>query len=483
MKTWMVIIVAAVVSTGLYAHVGDHSHSIFMPHPVSSNLLYTGGHRLMAPLDDPQDSSLIVEHSVLYQQATDTDKNIPFFFGKGKQSLRVDEGEAGDLNPQWFNIASTDDSTYKSRLFIKPERELHGVVLRVQHGLGAVCNGMWAALSVPIMTVTHRLNPSESKDSTTVTSDETLFGSMPTALDWDNWRANKWSSVPQSYTGADDVTMQCGITLKGPRESTQRFYLEIALPVGSRPTGQYLFEPVVNGGGHFGLGLGISTVAPVYTFCDEFHFMYVTQAQYRYHFAGKQQRTPDLKGQPFSRYLIYMDTDLTPNVTNVSLKAANGVNFFTRDVVVTPGATGQSMNALQFRYKGHTINTGYLYWWHAAEQVHFEHAPLRTFAVPSPKGLIGDAQAWLPSPRIENVFSAADASATTSAAVLHDIEFDMDSIAMPHTASHTLFLDYNGRFTFDWVTLSPRAGFAYEMADNCAALSSWHLWVSMGVTL
>jgi hypothetical protein len=265
--------------------------------------------------------------------------------------------------------------------------------------------------------------------------------------------------------------------------STQRVYAELAVPVGSYPTGQYLFEPLIGNSGGFGVGGGTASVVPLFQFWGSVQAVFLNQMQYRYHFSSRQLRTPDLKGQPLSRYFIMMDTSLTPNITNVAMKAANGPNFFTRDMLVTPGATGQSVSALELRWKKQALSMGYAYWWRAAEQIAFAQAPLRQFAVPSPKGLIGSVHAWLPSPRISDRFTTADPSATVNAAVINDIEFDMDSVAAPHTASHSLFVRYTGQFNVGIGTVAASAGAAYEIADNCAAMSTWQVWGGIGLTV
>ena len=108
---------------------------------------------------------------------------------------------------------------------------------------------------------------------------------------------------------------------------TQRVYLELSIPVGGYPTGQYLFEPLIGSAGSFGVGGGAASVIPLFESKNGLQIMFINQVHYRYHFSTRQRRTPDIKGQPFSRYIVLMDTGLATNVTNVAMKAANGVNF------------------------------------------------------------------------------------------------------------------------------------------------------------
>lgn len=464
------------------AHVGGQPHTFFMPRPLSAHSLLINGSFFTMPAHNRQDTSISIEHTGFYLRSTNEEEVTPYFLGKGKTSLRVDESQNGDLNSDWFHVLSADGKTYKSHIHIHPEREVWGVSLRMQQSLGELYDGLWAAVTVPFVQVNHNLNVTESLDDAAAVASGSTFASVVKTLDWDNWRAGKWSEKSQTMSGTDDMCMQIGINLSGPLQSTQRVYTELTVPVGSYPSAQYLFEPIIGSAGSFGLGGGIASTIPFIKGNDGINIMFLNQVQYRYHFAVRHQRTPDLKGQPFSRYVILMDTGLIANDANVGTKGANGVNFITRECTVTPGATGQSLNALEIRLREHAVSLGYSYWWRAAEQVSFAKAPLRTFATPWKDGLVGDEQAWLPAARIQDSFIESDPSKTTDAAVLYDVEFDMESAAAPQTASHTVFGRYIGRWNTSIGTFSVNMGAAYEIGDNSAALSSWQVWGGFGIT-
>jgi hypothetical protein len=283
--------------------------------------------------------------------------------------------------------------------------------------------------------------------------------------------------------GIDDLLVAFGIDCSGPMESVQRFYLEASLPIGSRFSSTDIFAPTLGSQGSIGLGGGVKTVAPLFSLTPSAVLSYVGYVTYRYQFDVRQMRTFDLKGQPFSRYMIHMDTELLDQINNVATKAANGVNFFTREVTVTPGPQGQSIHALQVNSRHHQLTTGYLYWWRVAEQMAFTRAASRSYAVPSPKGLIGDQTAWLSGPQITDRYSEEDPSAAVVAAAVTDIEFDLDSATLPHTASHTLFADYNGVFTAGAATVTARFGVGYEIAGNSAVLGAWHMWCGIGMSM
>jgi hypothetical protein len=460
--------------------------TVFIPRSFSSSALYTDGFSFLAKRDTQHNRALLLGHTAIYQDSYNGSKSAPFFLGSTNREISIAQDESGVLNSEWFHIESAEESVYASTLSVTPERSAVGVCVRAQYFLDQCLNGLWVGVALPVVHVTHTLNPVEVKKSGTLVADDSQFGSVVRALDWDNWRAGKWSSTAQSITGVDDIVTQIGVDIDGPRGSLQQLALELVIPVGSKATGQYLFEPLLGMQGSLAIGISLKTVSELFKLNENCQLLYVGHVGYRYHTRSTQSRLFDLKGQPFSRYLIYMDTDLIPNDTNVALKASNGTNFFLRECLVTPGATGQSVNALQCRLGRHHINAGYMYWWRVAEQLSFAAPMDRTFAVPSPQGVsVGGSpvQVWMTGAQITDRYSAADPAVSTSPSVVRDIEFDIDSGAMPYVASHTLFLDYSSSFVHKSMTCTVRLGGGYEFSQVPAVLDTLHIWCGIGITI
>ncbi|MDQ5940505.1 MAG: hypothetical protein QG632_231 [Candidatus Dependentiae bacterium] len=477
-----VVIAAGLINTCI-ARI-EPPRTVFIPRSISSSVLYTDGFSLLATHDKKHKRVVLLGHSLIFQESLNGTKSAPFFLGDEKRSVMIDQAEDGDINSDWFHIQTVDDTNYQSALAVDPHRSAIGLCLRAQYLLDELLQGLWAAVALPLMQVTHNLRVSERQTSVNQIDPLSPFGSALPVLNWDNWRSGKWSNAAQTLTGFDDMVCQLGLDIDGPMESLQQIALEAVVPIGGRPTGQYLFEPLIGSQGSCGLGASIKTVVPLFNLSKNCLLSYVGYLGYRYHFQSHQPRLFDLKGQPFSRFLVYMDTSLIPDIANVTLKASNGGNFFIRDALVTPGPTGQSISGLELIFGQHRLNVGYLYWWRVAEQVTFSTAIERTFAVPSPQGLSHtSAPLWLSAAHISDRFSIDDLAVSTSPAVVQDIEFNIDSGAMPQVASNTLFVDYNSTFIHDVATMTIRLGAAYEFASNPTVLDSLHLWCGIGITL
>ena len=479
MNFFIIVFVSWCLAATAFART-EQPRTLYIPRSVSSYSFLT---------DQPRSDGLknkkiaSLSHTLVYQESANAKKSTPFFLGDDATQILIRENELGDINSDWLHIESALNTEYASSITVAPKRTVFGVCLRNHYYLDSLFEGLWVAAVVPVVQVTHELRPSEIVAPTTKVDPQSEFSSVLSALDWDNWRAAKWSQHEQSIIGVDDVIAQIGLTINGPMASTQDVSLEIALPLGHRPTGQYLFEPLIGSQGSVGVGGSIKTVVPLIK-RGELFLSYVGNLNYRYYFNNHQQRLFDLKGQPFSRYLVYMDTDLPAHISNVAVKASNGSNFFSRDTIVTPGATGNSVTSLQASYAQYKLQAGYLYWWRVAEQIQFT-APLdRTFAVPSPRGFSsGDSPVpiWLSGAQITDKFSPDDLALSSVPAVVHDIEFDLDSGAMPQVASHTLFVEGQSEWQGEAVSATVKLGIAYEFAKNPAVLDSVHVWCGIGI--
>lgn len=133
----------------------------------------------------------------------------------------------------------------------------------------------------------------------------------------------KISKTRKAKTGVSEIQAAFGWNfLQGP---DHHFGLNIrgAAPTGTRPTGEFLFEPMIGNGHHWELGLGVTT--HVILFCDECKPRMVSfycDANLTHLFSTHQKRTFDLISKPLSRYML-VETLGTP-VTNLFISSVQG---------------------------------------------------------------------------------------------------------------------------------------------------------------
>lgn len=161
----------------------------------------------------------------------------------------------------------------------------------------------------------------------------------------------------------------------------------VAAPTGTRPKGEYLFEPIVGNGNHWELG---GLLWGHLTFwrseCEEKFFGAWLQANITHLFSSKQTRFFDLNCKPLSRYMLAerMTTDVElllaneePNTLPNSTVPSNQfnkvfapvANLTAQSVNVTVGVQADIVTMLTYTSCGFTWDLGYNFWARTCENI------------------------------------------------------------------------------------------------------------------
>lgn len=160
-----------------------------------------------------------------------------------------------------------------------------------------------------------------------------------------------------------------------------------AAPTGTRPNGNYIFEPVVGNGKHWELGGGLTGHWTFWRSCDECHeFNVYLDANITHMFKAEQCRTLDLCGKPLSRYMLA--AKMTPHVENLEGAGDGSAPVpsyqFDREfssvanlstIKVDVSATVQADIALKFAYSHNCfqMDFGYEFWARSCEKITPRH--------------------------------------------------------------------------------------------------------------
>ena len=116
--------------------------------------------------------------------------------------------------------------------------------------------------------------------------------------------------------------IQCALGYNFLLDTDYHLGLELrgSIPTGNRPTGAFLFEPIIGNGHHGELGLGLTGHWSFWHDTDHCrNLSFYCDANITHMFKTCQQRTFDLVGKPLSRYMIAMD--MRPPVTNLTTQS------------------------------------------------------------------------------------------------------------------------------------------------------------------
>ncbi len=163
--------------------------------------------------------------------------------------------------------------------------------------------------------------------------------------------------------------------------------LRTAIPTGTRPKGEFLFEPLIGNGKHWELGLGMTGHAILFIdTCRNRMVSFYFDANITYLFATRQRRTFDLVENPLSRYILTEKIG-TP-INNLFINTMQGVaagsvapsaqfqnvyaplaNLFTGDVKVSINAQVDVTAMMNIRWCNWDIDFGYNFWARTCEQI------------------------------------------------------------------------------------------------------------------
>ena len=148
----------------------------------------------------------------------------------------------------------------------------------------------------------------------------------------------------QTITRLADIELKLGYQFVCEDNVLSNAYVGMVIPTGNKATAEYMAEPIVGNGFHFGLMAGSTAEIQLNAGADT-RWSSRSDVCYRYLFENTQVRSIDTKNGNWSRYMYvwngYNDAEQLAELTPASstLRAYTpGINVFTREVKVTPQA-------------------------------------------------------------------------------------------------------------------------------------------------
>lgn len=205
-------------------------------------------------------------------------------------------------------------------------------------------------------------------------------------IQYDGLSKARISTTTRSKTALAEITAAFGWNLLSSACYTLGLNIRAAAPTGTRPHGDWLFEPIVGNGHHWELGAGLNSRMCVW--CNETEEEDVTLSidAYATHlFKSRHCRTFDLNHKPLSRYMLamnmgtpvdnllavenYVSVPPTPAIWTLTTPNAQSKNQFvplanltTIPVNVSYAAQGELILTCAYTYYNWQWDFGYDFW-------------------------------------------------------------------------------------------------------------------------
>lgn len=208
--------------------------------------------------------------------------------------------------------------------------------------------------------------------------------------------------------------------------------MQLAIPLGNRPKGCYLFEPIVGNQHHYELGIGATAHAVAWENINSDEKVdFFIDITVNHMFKSSQRRAFDLLGKPNSRYMLA--EKMTPNISNnltgngvvptaqFDREVTSIVNFTTRDITVKVNVQADVALSCSYTKKNNYWTFGYNAWKRGCEDISLKHCndfPENIWAIK------GDAHVYgfvgqQPNPTDLPVGTAVALSATQTGATIN----------------------------------------------------------------
>lgn len=435
-----------------------------------------------------------------------------YFFPFCKTDLFVDEQvgltsppQPQDILAQHFNIF-TINGTFRSQISIRPQTSQVGAGFYLRK---AFCmsedkgRGFFASASFPIIRVKNNLEFEENiindGGGARFNADENVVGNMTEAFIQPEWQFGKISEFSLSKTGVADIELKIGYEWIQQEPFHLESYLGVLVPTGNLPNAEFLFEPIVGQGRHWGIILGNAIGVEIWRDDAKDRSLRVEYTGHtQYLFSNTQCRSVDLVCKPWSRYIeLYRDQAqaITASTLSNSTQAANfatpGINILTLPIKVRPGFANNTTIAAVFNTHRFQIEGGYNLYVRQSECLKLACPWQEGPAIKNRIGLgnTNPVRDITGNARLENI-TVNSTPGTGNRIALGDYkvnfikeeDLDLTSAASPCVISQTVYVAAGYSCPDRDIPLFGNIGGSFEFGNNNAVVERWTIWGKFGLS-
>ncbi len=311
-------------------------------------------------------------------------QEIPsFFLPFGMTNLTVTEdgnkdAAMRDIDAAHLNI-KTIEGSFKSNLIFTAKQNVSGFGMAWRQ---QIAEYWWFEIGSPYVKVENRFHFKElvRNDGGGVQQGNGLDGAPFVANATQGFKQPSWKygkincKLNLVKEGLADIELKLGYQPYASRCLRMYGYGGFLIPTGNRPTGAYVFEPIVGNGHHYGVFYGSHLGVNIWDY-NEHHLASLFDIHTRYLFGSHEIRSFDLKDKEYSRYISTYasprQAELAAATHNIN-SGTSGINIFTQPVNVFPGYSLTLLGALAYTNERLLLELGYGFFAKQAERVEID---------------------------------------------------------------------------------------------------------------
>lgn len=381
-----------------------------------------------------------------------------------------------------------------------PDQEVWGARVDLEY-FAKAHKGLYFHIGMPFASVSNTMNMTIANDQATVIAAagvqkayklaDYFAGKVSITDDPENRRDPLTKSKiggRHSVGGLADIDFTVGFRKVASDRLRYSGNVRLTLPTGNRPSGDYLFEPVLGNGHHVGLGAGWDLAFQMWK--NENCKMWIDAGvQYKYLFKDHEARMLGVKGfaniPPMHQYglmgtrhgnlaLILNDNNAQDVTQGVPLFPA--ANELTRSVNVTPGSMIDALLDVSFQVNSFVFDVGYNLYWKAREKVAVRSWEDNTY------GLLGNTlytdQPVAPTIQYED---EEPTQLFIGNAYVNRANLDTAVAETPDQLTHKMHVGMNYYGCCFKLPMHVGVGGSFEFSESNAAFDQYAVWLKGGI--
>lgn len=419
----------------------------------------------------------------LYQRSISDKKTARYFLLGHKDCLKV-SGDSSlnvnsrDIRAEWLGLPSNFEGSFT----LDPRQEQAAVLFEYNQQLKkfldwSFLEHAWIAVSAPFVAVSNNIGFKQF--------DLQNLGSgngprdLAQAFTQKEWCYGKISNGHTDFTLAH-IRASFGTTYMSEDNFQIAYYSHFTFSGSDSDPAKYLFDTVVDFNSHFGIGAGVNFQIVLNRPNDKYDVCMFLDLEHTYLIKRSQMRMFDLKGKPWSRYLLLNRKDRGPDLK------IPAINVLTRKVEIKPYNLVDFAFGFRAKAKGYEFEIGYGLWGHGDERVYDFLCPLEEVY-----GIAGTVQGGDTKPRTASLSGISKLEATTAEdaadpdqtfVTLKQTDIDCNSGTCKSAINHKAYITVSKVHRGKKIDGTFGFGAFYEYAQRNSALKQWGLFGKMGAS-
>lgn len=456
-----------------------HTNKTFLWTPSPHSYVpakYASSHRLIKHGPTEQNAWGATCIVTPFYKTSTNDCNLGKYFGANyKNELKFGRlWSERDIDAALIDHTTSADTSLTGTMSLHPKHTSYGIYLSYHHDLYNVHDGLFLEVNLGFQQVENDLRMSTTVAKLIQYLEGTYCqNSVQSAL------THAKIKGLQSQSGISDIELILGYNFVEKEDYEVNGSVKVIIPTGKKPLGEYLFEPVIGSGKHWGIGARLDGSLNI-SRGEEYAFECLFHAAYTYLLRDIETRTLGfIKGFDDT----YTDKNDFPVVVPWGHYLLGGehnkkgvfplANVLTRDVSVLPGGSLQGHVSFAYHKNNTTFDFGYSFLAKEGEKISVRTWENDLYALAHP--LYDTATDF-------NVALKKSSDQMTLGGPIQKCSLDTETPASPAFLNHAIHAAVGYTLT-EWQNpMAMGLGFSAEWNQDNSVPVGYLLWAKFGVT-